>query len=527
MDVHIENCCVGIEMLGTFSDKQGVSSLILTDWFVSHTSQVVQLENHGSGRLVLDHVVVDHVESIVQGHQRAFLEPRGDRDTIKYWVKAPASVSPTPVGLERFETPEGPVYMGHAPAPVRPECLVDDRGCWFGQEKPAYDTWLPIVNIRAYGAKGDGKSDDTKAIQAALDANIGRVVFVPYGIYAVFDTIHIPVGTRLVGEAQPIILGVGDAFQNAEHPCPVVRVGHPGDRGDLILADLVFSTCGNTPGAVVMEWNVHERTKGSVGMFDAHIRIGGFRGSEQELVQCSKYAKLKELPRAAALSLHITQQASGYFQNVWIWTADHELDDGCPEQLNVLTDRGVLIESRGPVWMYGTASEHAVLYQYSLHQASNVLLAMIQTESPYFQGHNFERASESVSLGAPFPDPDCARKYRPGLGLPAWPHIPEMEDRALGLQMTNCHHIYVLGSGQYSFFDSYNQTALADHACQRRLCVVDNSSDVWIVNLASVGTQTMISIDGTDYALERPFREGFCSTMALCVLQNDRKTYIV
>jgi parallel beta-helix repeat protein len=41
------------------------------------------------------------------------------------------------------------------------------------------------VNVRAFGAKGDDATDDTAAIQAALDAGAGRTVLVPAGTYLV------------------------------------------------------------------------------------------------------------------------------------------------------------------------------------------------------------------------------------------------------------------------------------------------------------------------------------------------------
>jgi len=53
--------------------------------------------------------------------------------------------------------------------------------------------------------------------------------------------------------------------------------------------------------------------------------------------------------------------------------------------ISVYAGGGILIESQGPTWLYGTASEHNVLYQYQLNGASNLLLGMIQTESPYYQ----------------------------------------------------------------------------------------------------------------------------------------------
>lgn len=45
---------------------------------------------------------------------------------------------------------------------------------------------LAPANVRNYGAKGDGKTDDTKALQAAIDAQ--SFVFLPYGTYLVSDT---------------------------------------------------------------------------------------------------------------------------------------------------------------------------------------------------------------------------------------------------------------------------------------------------------------------------------------------------
>ncbi|KAJ7796112.1 hypothetical protein B0H14DRAFT_3495100 [Mycena olivaceomarginata] len=74
------------------------------------------------------------------------------------------------------------------------------------------------------------------------------------------------------------------------------------------------------------------------------------------------------------LGLHIT--GSGYFENVWVWIADPD---------NAFGGRGVLVESTGPVWLVGTASEHHMIYQYAFKNAQNVYAGLIQTETPYFQ----------------------------------------------------------------------------------------------------------------------------------------------
>ncbi len=60
------------------------------------------------------------------------------------------------------------------------------------------------INVRGapYGAVGDGKADDTRAIQDALDAAGaagGGVVYVPTGTYLVRTHLVVPAGTALVG----------------------------------------------------------------------------------------------------------------------------------------------------------------------------------------------------------------------------------------------------------------------------------------------------------------------------------------
>jgi len=61
-----------------------------------------------------------------------------------------------------------------------------------------------VVSVKDFGAKGDGVTDDTAAIQASLvgypnDPSTGRTVFFPEGTYRVTDTITVPDNCELVG----------------------------------------------------------------------------------------------------------------------------------------------------------------------------------------------------------------------------------------------------------------------------------------------------------------------------------------
>ncbi len=56
-----------------------------------------------------------------------------------------------------------------------------------------------FVSVKGYGAAGDGTTDDTTAIQAALTAGAGGAVLVPEGNYKITGTITIPPSTTLKG----------------------------------------------------------------------------------------------------------------------------------------------------------------------------------------------------------------------------------------------------------------------------------------------------------------------------------------
>jgi len=46
----------------------------------------------------------------------------------------------------------------------------------------------------------------------------------------------------------------------------------------------------------------------------------------------------------------------GYIpQGAWVWLADHDLDLAGENRITVYSGRGILSESKGPVWLIGTA----------------------------------------------------------------------------------------------------------------------------------------------------------------------------
>ena len=56
------------------------------------------------------------------------------------------------------------------------------------------------INVRAYGAKGDGTTDDRAAFNLALAAAAGKTLYVPAGTYRVGAGLTVSNRTRIVGD---------------------------------------------------------------------------------------------------------------------------------------------------------------------------------------------------------------------------------------------------------------------------------------------------------------------------------------
>ncbi|EAW07389.1 exo-beta-1,3-glucanase Exg0 [Aspergillus clavatus NRRL 1] len=394
--------------------------------------------------------------------------------------------------------------MPQAPKPAA--LLAGDKV--FERSKPLYTDYpaSSFISVKSAGAKGDGQTDDTVAIQKVLNsATEDQIVYFDHGAYIITDTIKVPKNIKITGEIWPLIMAHGEKFADEHNPIPLLQIGEVGDKGSVEITDLVIQTKGPAPGAILMEWNVAGVTQGAAGSWDVHFRIGGSAGTELQSDKCSKTPESTTKPNpeciASFMLLHITEQASAYIENNWFWTADHELDLPDHNQINVYNGRGVLVESTGPVWMYGTSSEHHQLYNYQVTNAQNVFMALIQTETPYYQSN--PDALTPFTPQASWHDPTFAQCTTAGCR------------KAWGLRVMNTSDMFVYGAGLYSFFENYEQSCLATESCQENMVEVD-CSDIHLYGLSTKASTNMItSSDGAGLVPQDENRSNFCSTIAL------------
>ena len=114
-----------------------------------------------------------------------------------------------------------------------------------------------VVNAKKppYSARGDGLTDDTKALQRAVDEN--ETVFLPKGYYLLSRPLRLRPGTRLLGAAKHLstIMTRGHTWTGgtADDPLPLVQSADDSDKA-TVLAFLGLFTPLEAPGARALEW---------------------------------------------------------------------------------------------------------------------------------------------------------------------------------------------------------------------------------------------------------------------------------
>lgn len=354
--ISINNCQIGIDISAGGSSDQQVGSITVLDSSITNTPVGIVTAYTSSsspataGSMILENVVLTNVPTAVQlTGGTTVLSGATGTVTISGWGEGHEYVNGG--GPNQFE---GPIVPNS-----RPASLLSGKD-YYTQSKPQYNS-LPVssfLSVRSSGAAGNGVQDDTHALQNAINdaTSLGKVVFFDAGTYKVSSTLFIPAGARLVGESYSVIMSSGSFFNNTDFPQPVVRVGNAGDRGVVQWSDMIVSTQGTQAGAILIEWNLASPSGSPSGMWDVHARIGGFTGSDLQIAQCPTTPGSTAVNRAcigAYMTMHVTPSASGlYMENVWLWTADHDIDDPSNRQLTIYNGRGLFIESTaGTFWL--------------------------------------------------------------------------------------------------------------------------------------------------------------------------------
>lgn len=254
---------------------------------------------------------------------------------------------------------------------------------------PSYSdkTAADVINVKDTSQNGnrrvasDNTGDQSQVINDILTmaAQQGKVVFFPSGVYRVQNTVKIPVGTEMIGEAWSTISGYGSSFNDESNPKVIVQVGQPNDKGVARIQDMRFTVGQQLAGAIICQVNMAGNKPGDVAIHNSIITVGGTQDTE---INCSDEANCK----AAYYGLHLTATSSAYIDNFWSWVADHASENQ-GKRTAAAGKYGVVVESKVATWLMGVGSEHWWNAQLFFNRAENVLTSFFQSETNYRQNN--------------------------------------------------------------------------------------------------------------------------------------------
>ena len=505
--------------------NQTVGSVLLADSTIKGVQYGVRFayQNDSSntyptgGTLILNNVDMSGASTaaVVDNNNNTVLAP----GMIEAWASGNGYIA----SKHATNTPiQGTKQENSIAAPTKSKLLLDGNGNIFTRSRPQYEDLSLDSFITAKGTAncaGDGTTDDTAAVQNLLNmaANQNKVAYFEHGAYLIKDTVTVPAGVKMTGSIWPLILADSASFSDASNPKAVFQIGAAngvsnGTQDTFEMSDMIFETNGPAPGAIMIEWNLNSPQGGS-GMWDSHVRIGGSAGTNLEgpaqFGGCRKNPNTTEINtqcEGVFLMFHATKPAGGvYLENTWFWVADHDLDNDQPKQISLYSARGVLIQAQGPVWLWGTASEHSLIYNYQLDGAQALFSGLMQSETPYMQPN--PEAPMPFKFNNAYDDPlftVCSNDTTAGA-------VPCKE--AWGLRIYNSKNVLIYGTGLYAFFNNYDQQCVKDKNCQQNMIHIQNSQvDMYTVNTAN--SINMIMDDDMGTVTGAANRNWFCDTIS-------------
>ncbi|KAK5133279.1 hypothetical protein LTR08_008013 [Meristemomyces frigidus] len=517
-EIYINDCGIAMD-LSTGGDFPALGSVIVQDSvFTNNQYGIITTFSTNStpvsaGTLVLDNVNFTNTNPAVQFPNNTVIVPGNQR--IASFVQGTAysayEVEQDINGLHCWEpTANYSRIQQVIDRPDIPASLLTPTGTIWSRSRPQYEG-VPVASFISsydFGCVGDGLTDDTQCVQDFLDS-IGteEIAYFDHGAYLITDTIQVPNNVKMQGEIWPLFMidGSSSVFSDVNNPQPAFRVGNPGDVGTVEMVELVFETRGPAPGCIMMEWNLAGTTPTATGMWDTHWRIGGSNGTLLQSDHCTKNPNIAHGANAtciaAFLLLHITPTGSLIMSNNWGWVSDHELDLVDHSQIDIYNGRGILIESQGPVWVYGSSFEHSVLYNYQIANAKEIYMSIIQSETAYMQ--NNPNSLTPFTPNSVYSDPTFGECYTANCY------------KTFGLRIFNSTYIYSYGAGLYSFFNNYDQGCLLTEDCQQLMVSLEQSEAVYLYALSTKAALNMVEID--DVAVVPQVANGniFCQTVAI------------
>ena len=237
---------------------------------------------------------------------------------------------------------------------------------------PAADTW---VNVHSLGVKGDNETDDTAALQKAIDEH--PVLYFPSGRYLLHDTVKLRPDSVLIGlhpsTTQFDLPDGTQAFEGPGGPKPLLEapVG-----GSSVMTGLGIFTGGLNGRATGLLWHA-----GKDSLVDDVRFLGGHGTNAADGSRMNPYNATHSAdpnphrPWDAQYPSLWVDGGGGTFAN--IWTPD------------TFAQAGMLVSNTTvPGFVYEVSSEHHMRAEFKFNGVANWELYALQTEEESGESQN-------------------------------------------------------------------------------------------------------------------------------------------
>jgi len=237
--------------------------------------------------------------------------------------------------------------------------------------KPAIAALPPVsewANVRELGVKGDDETDDTAALQRAIDTH--RVLYLPLGRYRVTDSLRLRPDTVIISlhpslthlylpDSTPAYAGVGSAKALIESA----------KGGNAIVSGLGLWTGGVNPRATALLWRAGEASM----VNDVKIQGGG--GTLLTKGSPIGFGDPRARFDGQHPSIWVTDGGGGTFAAVW--------------SPNTLASAGFYVsDTKTPGYVYELSAEHHYRTEIVLDRVENWEFHAPQTEQEVRDGVN-------------------------------------------------------------------------------------------------------------------------------------------
>jgi hypothetical protein len=232
------------------------------------------------------------------------------------------------------------------------------------------------VSVRTLGAKGDDATDDTAAVQRAIDTH--RVVYFPAGFYRVSNTLKLRPDSVLIGLhpslTQIVLPDRTPGYQGAGAPRALVESASGGDN---IVSGLGLNTNGINPRATALLWTAGERSMVNDVKFQGGHGTNLYDGTRFNPYNANATADADPAKRWAGQypSLWVTNGGGGTFANIW--------------SPSTYAYSGIYVsDTETPGRIYQASVEHHVRTEISLNRVANWEVLAPQTEEEAGEGED-------------------------------------------------------------------------------------------------------------------------------------------